>query len=352
MARFHTLNRDFSLNVDFTVHDWGTPTISALIRINHPALYFTCSDLGLPYTKDASRKTKLQLILENIVLPEQKRIYVGPLSDDVTGSDLTLQFQEFGRVEAVSVLNKASSDKRSFGFVDFSEVISVRRSFSAKVFVKGRHVKVSLSKMAMEVVLNESAVFFFDAFVFCDDVHLEQHFSTFGPIFRCMHLTDSNSNQGNKSFGFVDFVSPESAAKAERNRTQLLFPGQYVKVSKILPQQYLYELLAIGDTRGMEILAKLDRVIPNEGTWGGKQNRRELEHNHEVITAKVRIPAKMVGRLIGERGKTIAEITRDSKTKITIPRTEEGGNSVVVAVTGLKRNITTAQFLMKKVIQG
>ncbi len=32
-------------------------------------------------------------------------------------------------------------------------------------------------------------------------------------------------------------------------------------------------------------------------------------------STKVRIPSSMVGRLIGERGKTIAEISRDSKTR-------------------------------------
>ena len=101
----------------------------------------------------------------------------------------------------------------------------------------------------------------------------------------------------------------------------------------------------------MEILRKLDKIVPMEGVWGKKQNNLQTDAKN-VITTKVRIPAKMVGRLIGERGKTIAEISRDSKTKITIPRNEEGGKSVIVAVTGLKQNITTAQFLMKKVIQG
>ena len=37
----------------------------------------------------------------------------------------------------------------------------------------------------------------------------------------------------------------------------------------------------------------------------------------DVTTSKVRIPAKMVGKLIGERGKTVVEISRDSKCRVT-----------------------------------
>ena len=35
-----------------------------------------------------------------------------------------------------------------------------------------------------------------------------------------------------------------------------------------------------------------------------------------MTTSKVRIPAKMVGKLIGERGKTVVEISRDSKCRV------------------------------------
>ena len=36
-----------------------------------------------------------------------------------------------------------------------------------------------------------------------------------------------------------------------------------------------------------------------------------------MTTSKVRIPAKMVGKLIGERGKTVVEISRDSKCRVS-----------------------------------
>jgi len=71
-----------------------------------------------------------------------------------------------------------------------------------------------------------------------------------------------------------------------------------------------------------------------------------------MITTKVRIPAKAVAKLIGERGRNIADICRSSKTKIVIPKNEEQSESIIVNVTGTKENIKTAQYLMQKAIKG
>ena len=60
----------------------------------------------------------------------------------------------------------------------------------------------------------------------------------------------------------------------------------------------------------------------------------------------------MIGKLIGERGKSIAEITRDSKVKISIPKTEQSVKHVIVSITGQTQNIKTAQYLMQKLLKG
>lgn len=60
----------------------------------------------------------------------------------------------------------------------------------------------------------------------------------------------------------------------------------------------------------------------------------------------------MVGKLIGERGKTIAEVTRDSKVKINIPKVDHSMKHVVISITGQKENIKTAQYLMQKLLKG
>ena len=82
------------------------------------------------------------------------------------------------------------------------------------------------------------------------------------------------------------------------------------------------------------------------GTWGVLP-KKEVG---EVTESQVRIPSKFVARLIGERGKTVTEISRDSKTKINIPRFTDETN-VVVTITGTKINIKTAQYLMQKLLK-
>ena len=70
-----------------------------------------------------------------------------------------------------------------------------------------------------------------------------------------------------------------------------------------------------------------------------------------ITTSQVRIPVPMVGKLIGERGKSIAEITRDSKVKINIPKVDSNEKQVVISITGQKENIKTAQYLMQKLLK-
>ena len=71
-----------------------------------------------------------------------------------------------------------------------------------------------------------------------------------------------------------------------------------------------------------------------------------------VTTSQVRVPTAMIGKLIGERGKNIAEVTRDSKVKINIPKVDHNIKHVVISITGQKENIKTAQYLMQKLLKG
>ena len=43
----------------------------------------------------------------------------------------------------------------------------MRRAFGAKVFIKGCHVKIALSRVAMEIVISEATMFFFEVVVQC-----------------------------------------------------------------------------------------------------------------------------------------------------------------------------------------
>lgn len=294
-------------------------------------------------TKMSSKKKSSQEILDTVQIPEQLRVYVGPLEESVNVNDLSRQMAQFGAITGIS---KIKAPGNSFGFVDYREVISIRRAFaSGKIFIKGKHVKVALSKLAIELVLSETVVFFYEAHLYCDNRHLEQHFSQYGQIFRVMHLPQEESN---KTYGFVDFVRPESVDKALAQKSQLMHPGQYVRVGKILPQALLYDLLAIGDKQGGVITRKLEMAVPEQGVWGS--HVRQEQHTTSS-SSQVRLPAKLVPKLIGERGKTISEICRDSKTKITIPKVHDDSPTVIITVTGTKGDIKTAQYLMQKLLK-
>ena len=38
--------------------------------------------------------------------------------------------------------------------------------------------------------------------------------------------------------------------------------------------------------------------------------------------------------------------------QVTIPRVEEGKDTVIISITGKKKDITTAQYLMQKILKG
>ena len=151
--------------------------------------------------------------------------------------------------------------------------------------------------------------------------------------------------QGYKSYGFVDFIGEDSVPRAVTTKQQLI-NGQFVRVSKFLPQQLNFDLLAISDKHANAMVKKIEQAVPDQGSWGSLPKN----DNDEPSESQVRIPAKFVARLIGERGKTITEICRDSKTKINIPRVQDETN-VVVTITGTKMNIKTAQYLMQKLLK-
>jgi len=287
-------------------------------------------------------------------LPEQARLYMGPLEEDVIATDVTKQFCQFGTVQLVQRIRASETTvKKSFGFVDYQEGSSaVCRAFGTRAFVKGRNVHLSLSKFVMELLLSETCIFFYEAYEYCDEQHLDQHFSKYGQVYRALHIrndpsiTSSNEFYPWKNYGFIDFVNYESCNRALETKIQLLHPGQYVRVRKTLPQTLLYDLMAISDKYGNEIKKRLESHQAH-GMWG---DSKFIYGN--ITTTQVRIPVAMVGKLIGERGKSIAEITRDSKVKINIPKVNPNEKQVVISITGQKENIKTAQYLMQKLLKG
>ena len=72
------------------------------------------------------------------------------LEDDVNNFDIMQQLSQYGVIRGISKLSaKESAVKRCIAFIDFKDSISVRRVFSNKIFIKGKLVKVTLSRLAL-----------------------------------------------------------------------------------------------------------------------------------------------------------------------------------------------------------
>ena len=100
-------------------------------------------------------------------------------------SSFTAQLMQYGVIKGVTKLDaEVSSVKRGYAFVDFKDSISVKRTFTNKIFIKGKHVKVTLSKLGMELILSRSVVFFYEAHNYINIKTLEKYFEQYGQVFR------------------------------------------------------------------------------------------------------------------------------------------------------------------------
>ena len=118
-------------------------------------------------------KKSYEFSADSVSIPRfQTRVYLGPLDEDVNNSDITAQLSQYGVIKGVSKLSaEISSVKKSFAFVEFNDTISVKRTYTNKIFIKGKHVKVTLSKLAMELILSRTVVFFYEAHEYCNKNH-------------------------------------------------------------------------------------------------------------------------------------------------------------------------------------
>ena len=131
----------------------------------------------------------------------------------------------------------------------------------------------------MEVLLSSTAIFFCEAHLPCDDIHLEEHFRQFGHVFRCMHLPENASFDKLRTYGIVDFVNKDSVERCMRSKSQLLYPGQFVMINKVLPMQIQYDFKMMPEKLGMEIQKRIDRSIPMAGEFGGSTNEFKTYYN-------------------------------------------------------------------------
>ena len=233
-------------------------------------------------------------IFDSISLPRlQTKVYIGPVDDDVNNGDIVGQLEQYGVIRGVS---KLKASKKSYALVEYKDPISVRRTFTNKIFIKGKHIRTALSKLAIELVLSRSVVFFYEAHEYCKKAKLEAHFAQYGSVFRAFHFMEEDF-QNYKSYGFVDFVGEDSVPRAITAKQQLI-QNQFVRVSKFLPSHLIYDLLAVSDKHANAMIKKMEQAVPDQGMWGSQAFKGDA---NDQSTSQVRIPASLVPKLIGKK---------------------------------------------------
>ncbi len=83
------------------------------------------------------------------------------------------------------------------------------------------------------------------------------------------------------------------------------------------------------------------------GGGGGGDLDKQEPHEETAVT----IPKDMAGAIIGPGGSRIRKIRADSKASITIAEPEQGSTERIITISGTKRQIQTAQYLLQQSVR-
>ena len=97
-------------------------------------------------------------------------------------------------------------------------------------------------------------------------VYLEVYSIYFLYFFRTIQLLEGEDLKRYKSYGFVDFISEESVQGALATKQQLI-NDQFVRVSKFMPPQLMFDLTSVSDKDAYTMLRKIEQVGSNDGKY-------------------------------------------------------------------------------------
>lgn len=296
---------------------------------------------------------KIELIHEvGKVDVREGRIYVGVLPDNVSPNILASHFSQYGIV-ATSNVSRAvhNTMKKNFGVVNFRETMAVKRVLqNPRHYIHEKHVDIALSKFGMETLLSDSIIWLWnlDWSVNNDDLH--KYFSQYGPVYHSMHIHNPVTGE-KRGYGFIDFVDVSSTKKAlsaaHQEHNKFLVKGQRGHFGKFLPQKTKRDLMYIEDRFGNLLLKEMYNKVPESGTWGGGRDHKESIKNGGARTITCKLPKQMLPTVVGDDGKIVTDIARDSKTKITLIKAAPQETACMFHIVGEETNCKTAQYMMQ-----
>ena len=146
---------------------------------------------------------------------KEGRVYVGPLSNNVSPNILEDHFGKFGGVFKSNVsCAKDNTMKKNFGVVSYRETQSCKRVLqNPRHSINGESVEVCLSKFCLEMLMSSSTLWMWEIGWSLEKEELAKHFAQFGPVFRAIHIFNPVNGE-KKGYGLVDFVEEDTVAKA------------------------------------------------------------------------------------------------------------------------------------------
>lgn len=296
---------------------------------------------------------KIELIHEvGKVDVREGRIYVGVLPENVSPNILASHFSQYGIV-ATSNVSRAvhNTMKKSFGFVNFKETMAVKRVLqNPRHFINEKYVDITLSKFGMETLLSDSIIWLWGLDWSVNNDDLSKHFSQYGAVYHAMHIHNPVTGE-KRGYGFVDFVDESSTKKAlamaHKCQNRFEVKGQRGHFGKFLPQKTKRDLMYVEDRFGNLLLKEMYNKIPDSGTWGGGKDHHDSIRKEGARTVTCKLPKQMLPVVVGDDGKIVADIARDSKTKITLIKAAPQETACMFHIVGNEQNCKTAQYMMQ-----
>jgi len=203
---------------------------------------------------DESKKLKKQKEEEQLNQREERKLFLGGLSQDTVEKDLRKHFIQFGEIVDVQVMRDKSGEtagkSRGFGFVTFSCSFMAEAAMDCKEHKindvkieprfaapdKPRHKK-TLPELEQELdgeCKNKRSIFVGALKDTIGEEDLVQYFSAFGKVLRAVKIKD-HATGSKKTFGFVDFAEFGIVRKI-MNVTRHSIQGKCIRVELSRPR--------------------------------------------------------------------------------------------------------------------
>lgn len=243
---------------------------------------------------------------------EEPRMFVGGLFPETTSETVRAYFETFGSVKDVKIIGEKQKRSRGFGFILFNSFDTLNKVMAQKHSVGGREVDCNFAVYSNKTDKDEAAqknekkIFLSELPSSIVKQELVDTFENFGDIEKVMIVKRKNKDH---SFGFVIFVSKDSAKKALKIKMHQV--GAFVVECQIAQPK---------------IRSYLNKVKSGEDGEEIKKKKKKKRKNKSKENSKAvsKISSKEADNLYNEQSvNNIIRDTKSNKNKNKYPSSED-----------------------------